>query len=90
MCGDFINDYEGIAGYEAYRGDLTLMYFLQFDLQTHTLVHFEMMPMQIRRFQLHYASEPDCQWLLSTLAKVSASFNTLLVRGEQGKIVVRV
>jgi poly-gamma-glutamate synthesis protein (capsule biosynthesis protein) len=26
-CGDFINDYEGITGYEAFRGDLGLMYF---------------------------------------------------------------
>ena len=25
-CGDFLNDYEGIAGYEQYRGDLVLMY----------------------------------------------------------------
>jgi len=24
-CGDFLNDYEGIRGYERYRGDLTLM-----------------------------------------------------------------
>jgi len=26
-CGDFLNDYEGIRGYEEYRGDLALMYF---------------------------------------------------------------
>lgn len=25
-CGDFINDYEGIGGYEDFRSDLTLMY----------------------------------------------------------------
>ncbi|MHC4180350.1 MAG: CapA family protein, partial [Planctomycetota bacterium] len=25
-CGDFINDYEGIRGYEEFRGDLSLMY----------------------------------------------------------------
>ena len=29
-CGDFLNDYEGIAGYEAYRGDLVLMYLVTF------------------------------------------------------------
>jgi hypothetical protein len=28
-CGDFLNDYEGITGYERYRGDLALMYFLR-------------------------------------------------------------
>ena len=26
-CGDFLNDYEGIRGYERYRDDLALMYF---------------------------------------------------------------
>jgi len=26
-CGDFITDYEGISGYETFRGDLALMYF---------------------------------------------------------------
>ena len=30
-CGDFLNDYEGIAGYEEYRGDLSLMYFADVD-----------------------------------------------------------
>src|SRR5690606_10004038 len=25
-CGDFLNDYEGISGYEAYRSELTLLY----------------------------------------------------------------
>jgi poly-gamma-glutamate synthesis protein (capsule biosynthesis protein) len=26
-CGDFINDYEGITGYDEFRSELTLMYF---------------------------------------------------------------
>ncbi len=26
-CGDFLTDYEGISGYETFRGDLALMYF---------------------------------------------------------------
>ena len=28
-CGDFLNDYEGIGGYEHYRSDLGLMYFAE-------------------------------------------------------------
>ena len=28
-CGDFLNDYEGIAGYEEYRSHLVLMYFVK-------------------------------------------------------------
>jgi poly-gamma-glutamate capsule biosynthesis protein CapA/YwtB (metallophosphatase superfamily) len=33
-CGDFINDYEGIAGYEYFRGYLGLMYFASVDTST--------------------------------------------------------
>ena len=28
-CGDFLNDYEGISGYEEFRSDLRLMYFAE-------------------------------------------------------------
>jgi poly-gamma-glutamate synthesis protein (capsule biosynthesis protein) len=30
-CGDFLDDYEGISGYEAYRDDLRLMYLVRVD-----------------------------------------------------------
>ncbi|UCH80070.1 MAG: CapA family protein, partial [Nitrospiraceae bacterium] len=30
-CGDFLNDYEGIRGYENFRDDLGLMYFVIVD-----------------------------------------------------------
>src|SRR5439155_9848588 len=33
-CGDFINDYEGISGYEEYHSNLTLMYFIEFDISS--------------------------------------------------------
>src|SRR5712691_6421654 len=37
-CGDFLTDYEGISGYEEFRGDLALMYFVELDSQTGQLV----------------------------------------------------
>src|SRR5207247_6645779 len=33
-CGDFLTDYEGISGYERFRGDLALMYLIDFDPQS--------------------------------------------------------
>jgi poly-gamma-glutamate capsule biosynthesis protein CapA/YwtB (metallophosphatase superfamily) len=70
-CGDFINDYEGIEGYEQYRGDLTLMYFptLSGDGQ---LTALRMTPMQIRQMRLNQASADDTRWLRDTLERVSA------------------
>jgi poly-gamma-glutamate capsule biosynthesis protein CapA/YwtB (metallophosphatase superfamily) len=66
-CGDFLNDYEGIGGYEAYRGDLSLMYFLTLDPANGKLLRLSMSPMQIRRFQLHRASGKDSSWLQEML-----------------------
>ena len=51
-CGDFLNDYEGIAGYEDYRGDLVLMYFADIVTTSHDLADLDMVPLQINRFRL--------------------------------------
>jgi poly-gamma-glutamate capsule biosynthesis protein CapA/YwtB (metallophosphatase superfamily) len=37
-CGDFLNDYEGIGGYEEFRDDLALMYFPDMDPTSAVLV----------------------------------------------------
>jgi poly-gamma-glutamate synthesis protein (capsule biosynthesis protein) len=66
-CGDFLNDYEGISGYEEFRDDLTLMYFATMNITTGALVDLEMTPMQIRQFRLNYASEADGRWLRDRL-----------------------
>ena len=50
-CGDFLNDYEGIGGYEEFRADLSLMYFATVDSSTGKLLELLMTPTQIRRFK---------------------------------------
>lgn len=70
-CGDFINDYEGIAGHESFRPDLTLMYFAALDASG-ALREVTMRPMRLRRFRLERAGEADADWLASVLARVSA------------------
>jgi len=73
-CGDLLNDYEGIPGHEAFRADLTLMYFLTFDDTSRRLVELAMRPLQIRRFRLGRASRGDAQWLRSVLERECAPF----------------
>jgi poly-gamma-glutamate capsule biosynthesis protein CapA/YwtB (metallophosphatase superfamily) len=63
-CGDFLNDYEGIHGHEAYRPELTLMYFATVDVQTGTLSRLLLTLMQLRRFRLNRAPEGEASWLL--------------------------
>ena len=66
-CGDLINDYEGISGQEAFRGDLGLMYFASLTPGTGQLKALRMVPTRIRRFQLQLASRRDVQWLQKKL-----------------------
>ena len=62
-CGDFLNDYEGIDGYEYYRDDLGLMYFVGMDPSTGKLVQLEMTPTQIKNFKVNRPSREDALWL---------------------------
>jgi len=75
-CGDFINDYEGIAGYEAFRGDLGLMYFPTLDAATGCLLSLELVATQIVRFRVQRAVDSDARWLCSMLDREGGRFGT--------------
>jgi poly-gamma-glutamate synthesis protein (capsule biosynthesis protein) len=75
-CGDFLNDYEGIGGYEAFRNDLSLMYFVSFDPSTGELERLRMTPLQIKRFRLRWASTNDARWLRAVLDREGGRFGT--------------
>lgn len=84
-CGDFLNDYEGIAGREDFRGDLALMYFLTLEPGGGRLLRLEITPLQIRRFQLHHAQPADMGWLQQTLDRESRPLGAGVERaGERG------
>ena len=51
-CGDFINDYEGIGGYEPYRSDLGLMYFAEVCRSSGDLVGVRMKPTRMKNFRV--------------------------------------
>jgi poly-gamma-glutamate capsule biosynthesis protein CapA/YwtB (metallophosphatase superfamily) len=75
-CGDFINDYEGIRGYEKFRDELRLMYFTQLDALTGSLAQLRMVPMKSVRLQLTRTAREDAEWLSRTLTKASLRFGT--------------
>jgi poly-gamma-glutamate synthesis protein (capsule biosynthesis protein) len=74
-CGDFLNDYEGIEGYEAFRDDLVLMYFITLYGGTGALDRLEMTPFQIRNFRLNRASSEDARWLRDVLDREARGFD---------------
>lgn len=87
-CGDFVNDYEGISGYAAFRADLAVMYLPQLDAATGRLLRLEMRPMQIRRFRLNRASTGDAGWLHQVLARESAKLGTVITLGADNSFAI--
>lgn len=83
-CGDFLDDYEGITGYEAFRDDLVLMYFPTMRTADGTLISLEMVPLQIRNMCLHRASRGDAEWLASILNREGKTLQTSVKLGLDG------
>jgi poly-gamma-glutamate capsule biosynthesis protein CapA/YwtB (metallophosphatase superfamily) len=88
-CGDFLNDYEGIEGYEEYRGDLALAYLATLDPANGRLVRLEMQPFQIRRFRLNRATDEDAGWLRDTLDRECHPLGSRVDLTEEGTLRLR-
>jgi poly-gamma-glutamate synthesis protein (capsule biosynthesis protein) len=88
-CGDFLNDYEGIGGYEAFRDDLTCMYFVTMAPGTGTLQRFIMAPMQRKRLRINYASTAEAQWLQDMLTREGRRFGTRVVLHEDNTLTLQ-
>jgi len=87
-CGDFLNDYEGIAGYEEFRGELSLMYLPRLCAATGRLIDLRMVPFRIARFRLHRASDADAVWLRQRLDAVFQPFGVSIDRDARGDLWV--
>jgi len=70
-CGDCIDDYEGISGYEHFRDDLRLLYFATLRRGTGQLTDLRMAPMQVRKMRLQRARQADSKWLAAVLNQIS-------------------
>jgi poly-gamma-glutamate synthesis protein (capsule biosynthesis protein) len=75
-CGDLLNDYEGIGGYEAFRGDLALLYFVTVEPRTGLLQRLTMVPMQRQRLRLTRTSTAAAHWLGDLLNREGRRFGT--------------
>uniref|UniRef100_A0A183BY44 PGA_cap domain-containing protein n=1 Tax=Globodera pallida TaxID=36090 RepID=A0A183BY44_GLOPA len=81
-CGDFLNDYEGISGYEEFHAELTLMYFPVVNAEKGTLVRLDAAPMKINKLRLTRATVEDALWLYQTMARECAKFGVRVLRDE--------
>jgi len=86
-CGDFLNDYEGIRGYEEFRDDLVLMYFAEV-APAGTLAALEIVPLQIRNFQPVHPSKQDICWMQQTLDRESRKFGARIALNPEGRLTL--
>lgn len=89
-CGDFLNDYEGIGGYEDFRGDLTLMYLATLDPTEGKLVEARFIPMRVSHFRLNRASDADAKWLCKSLSELGAPLHTRVELAPDGTLIPRI
>ncbi|WP_405231287.1 CapA family protein [Lentisalinibacter salinarum] len=85
-CGDFLNDYEGIGGHEAFRPWLSLMYFVTVDPGSGRATALTMVPLAIRRLRLVTARPEDAEWLARRLEK-AAPGEAARIRVQAGCLV---
>ena len=88
-CGDCIDDYEGITGYEEYRDDLRLLYFASLQPGTGELAALRMVPMRTRKLRLHRAPVADAQWLRTALERASRRFGSRIDLQPDGLLALR-
>jgi poly-gamma-glutamate capsule biosynthesis protein CapA/YwtB (metallophosphatase superfamily) len=88
-CGDCVDDYEGISGYEKYRDDLRLLYFASVVPDTGALAGLRMVPMQARKMRLCHAGAGDSQWLAQVLERISRGFGSRIDREPGGALALR-
>ncbi|MFF8391971.1 CapA family protein [Streptomyces sp. NPDC016172] len=85
-CGDFVDDYEGISGYEEYRDDLRLAFLVSVAADSGRLAGLRMMPFRARRMRLEPASGEDRAWLCATLDRISGGVG--MRQAADGSLVV--
>lgn len=83
-CGDFLTDYEGIPGYEAFRDDLTVMYLPTLEAGSGRLLELRLEVFRLRRFRLERAPHEDVCWMRDTLDRESAPFGARVVEAGDG------
>lgn len=87
-CGDLVTDYEGIRGYERWRGDLGALYLATVSTRDGSLRALRLAPTRMERLRLTLAGADDVRWLRDRLSAVSAPFGVHLEQGTDGLLVV--
>lgn len=87
-CGDFLDDYEGISGYEEFRSHLVLMYFVTIDASAGNLLSLKMAPFKIRRFRLDRGGSQEAAWLRDILTREGEGLGTQVILEPDNRLIL--
>lgn len=79
-CGDFVNDYEGIQGYEEFYGEIRLAYLLRIESSSGKLITLRIIPLRSRRLRLDRASVDEINLTCEMLNREGSRFGTRFTR----------
>jgi poly-gamma-glutamate synthesis protein (capsule biosynthesis protein) len=88
-CGDCIDDYEGISGYEEFRDELRLLYLASLTPGTGMLQELRIVPMRAWRMRLQHASTADSGWLTATLNRINRDYGSRVEHQPDGTLLLR-
>ena len=88
-CGDFLNDYEGISGYDPLRDDLGLMYFVSVQPSSGKLLRLNMTPTRIKNFKINRVSKPELRWLCDILNREGKKLGTQVKLNKDETLVLQ-
>jgi poly-gamma-glutamate synthesis protein (capsule biosynthesis protein) len=88
-CGDLLTDYEGIRGFEEWRGDLGALYLATVSVGDGALVELRLVPTRVRGMRLTRPAPADVTWLAETLRRISRPFGVSFAPAEDGTLVLR-
>lgn len=86
-CGDFIDDYEGIAGHGELRPELRVLHLVEVDPATRRVEQVELVPFRARRLRLERADEADTAWLQERLGSISRRCGTRVAASGRGTLL---
>jgi poly-gamma-glutamate capsule biosynthesis protein CapA/YwtB (metallophosphatase superfamily) len=88
-CGELVDDYEGINGYEEYRDDLRLLYFATVRPDTGCLARLRMVPMRAHRMRLRHTTRDEAQHVHGVLDTISQPFGSRIDLTPGGVLELR-
>jgi poly-gamma-glutamate synthesis protein (capsule biosynthesis protein) len=80
-CGDLINDYEGIDGYDRFRPGLGALYFADIARETGQLRSLKIVPVKIRNMRVNVADKNDVEWIAGVWSRLGTDLGGTRVAG---------